>query len=145
MGQQLERKSAFDLIPAMDYRMLVQDYDARRNGPRPHNSALVVDQTIAFVATAAITFKEGRWSALSHSLVPSWDIGKAWEVLIKHTTVYRALSIELGVFVDWLPYPDALLVDVEKTMAAIDNANWVLHGQAWTDEPAQARAGIVGV
>jgi hypothetical protein len=145
MGQQLERKSAFDLIPVTDYGRIVQDYDARRQGPRPHDSGLVVDQAIAFVATAAAIFTQGRWDELPHPLVPSWDIAKAWEVLIKHTTVYRALSEELGVFVDWLPYPEALLVDVEMTMVAIDATNYVLHGRVWTDEPAEARAGVVGL
>lgn len=145
MGQPAERKTGFDLIPAVDYGRIVQDYDARRGGPRPHDSGLVVDQALAFVATAAAIFTEGRWSELPHPLVPSWDIGRAWEVLIKHTTVYRALSEKLGVFVDWLPYPEALLVDVEKTMVAVDVTNFVLHGRIWTDEPAQARAGVAGL
>ena len=146
MGQQLERKAAFELIPTTDYGRIVQDYDARRPGGSPHASGLVVDQAIAFVATAAAIFTAGRWSELPHALVPSWDIAKAWEVLIKHTTVYRALSDRLGVFVDWLPYPEALLVDVEMTMVAIDDAtNYALHGQVWTDESAEARAGVVGL
>lgn len=145
MGKQLERKSAFDLIPATDYGRIVQDYDARRSGAGPHASGLVVDQAIAFVATAAAIFTEGCWEELPHPLVPSWDIGKAWEVLIKHTTVYRALSEKLGVFVDWLPYPEALPVDVEKTMVAIDATYYVLHKEVWTGESAEARAGVVGL
>jgi hypothetical protein len=146
MGRQLERKSAFDLIPATDYGRIVQDYDARRHAAGPHASGLVVDQAIAFVATAAAIFTEGRWGELPHALVLSSDIAKAWEVLIKHTTVYRALAEKLGVFVDWLPYPEALPVDVEMTMVAIDTTNYVLHGQVWiVDEPAEARAGVVGL
>jgi hypothetical protein len=145
LGQQLERRAAFELIPPTDYGRIVQDYDAQRPGAGPHASGLVVDQAIAFVATAAAIFTEGCWSELPHPLVPSWDIAKAWEVLIKHTTVYRALSEKLGVFVDWLPHPEPLLVDVEKTMVAIDATYYVLHGQVWTDEPAEARAGVVGL
>jgi hypothetical protein len=146
MAQQLERKAAFELIPATDYGSIVRDYDAGRRGGNLHAPGLVVDQAIAFVATAASIFTEGRWNELPHPLVPSWDIAKAWEVLIKHTTVYRALSEKLGVFVDWLPYPEALAVHVETTMVAIEATNYVLHTEVWNeDEPAEARAGVVGL
>lgn len=146
MGRQLERKAAFELIPATDYASIVQDYDARRRGGTLQASSLVMDQAIAFVATAAAIFTEGGWAELPHPLVPSWDIARAWEVLIKHTTVYRALSENLGVFVDWLPYPEALPVDVEMTTVAIEATNYVLHAEVWNeDEPAEARAGVVGL
>lgn len=146
MGRQLDRKAAFELIPAADYGRIVQDYDARRRGVDLPAPGLVVDQAIAFVATGAAIFSEGRWHELPHPLVPSRDIAEAWEVLIKHTTVYRALSETLGVFVDWLLFPDALPADVEATMIAIDVTNYVLHKEVWdVDEPSEARAGVVGL
>jgi hypothetical protein len=146
MGRQLERKSAFDLISVTDYGRIVQDYDARRRGVNLKPPGLVVDQAIAFVATAAAIFNEGRWHELPHPLVLCVNIAEAWEVLIKHTTVYRALSEKLGVFVDWLPYPGALQADVEVTMAAIDASNYVLHTEVWTtDEPSEARAGVAAL
>lgn len=146
MERQLERKAAFELVPPIDYGSIIQDYDARRRGINLHTPGLVVDQAIAFVATAAAIFTEGSWHELPHPLVPSRDIADAWEALIRHTTVYRALSERLGVFVDWMPYPEALPGDVEMTMVAIDATNFVLQEGVWaTEEPAEARAGVVGL
>jgi len=146
MGRQLDRKAAFALIPASDYQAIVQDYDARRRGSTLKPAGLVVDQAIALVATAAAIASEGRWQQLPHALVPCWDVAEAWTVLIKHTTVYRLLTDKLGTFVDWLPCPGALQADVEGTIAAIDATNYVVHHEVWTpEEPADARAGIVGL
>src|SRR2546423_447562 len=114
MGQP-ERKAACDLIPIADYKAIVTDYDARRRGVSLKPAGQVMDQAIAFVATAAAIFREGRWHELPHPLVPSQGIAEAWEVLIKHTTVYRALAETLGIFVDWLPYPDARQLDIMMT------------------------------
>ena len=145
MGRQLDRTAAFSLIPADDWRCLLTDYvNTRRH--RVLEAGRSMDQAIAFVATAAAIFAEGRWHELPHPMVPSRDIGEAWGLLIKHTTVYRALSEKLGAFVDWLPYREALAADVEATIAAIDVTNYVLHGEVWNvNEPAQARAGVVGL
>jgi hypothetical protein len=146
MGRQLEHRAAFDLIPSIDFQSIVENYDARRRGTDRKPPGLVMDQAIALVATAAAIFNEGRWHQLPHPLVPCWDIAEAWAVLIKHTIVYRALSETLGVFVDWLPHPDALQADVEVTMAAVEVANYVVHTEIWTtDEPSDARAGVVGL
>jgi hypothetical protein len=145
MSEPVERVSAFALVPHEDFEPLVRAL-VRRTGEAKGPAALMMDQAIALVAAAAEIYKKGRYSDLGHKLVPSRSIEAAWLVLIQHTVVMRTLADDLGVFVDWIPCPDTLQNDVELTMAAIDDLNYVLHLGVWdTDDPAGARAGILGL
>ncbi|MEU5259036.1 hypothetical protein [Amycolatopsis sp. NPDC021455] len=145
MSKPVDRKAAFDLIPHEDFAALVRDL-VRRTGEDKGEATRLMDQAIAFVATAADIWHGGRYGDLQHKLVPTKRIEAAWLVLIQHTVFMRALAGSLGVFVDRIPYPEALQSDVEVTMAAIDAANYALHPTVWdTDDPAEARAGILGV
>jgi hypothetical protein len=145
MSEPVDRKAAFNLVPHEDFDPLVREL-VRRTGEAKGPAALMMDQAIAFVAAAADIYKKGRYSDLGHKLVPSKSIEAAWLVLIQHTVIMRTLANDLGVFVDWIPCPGTLQNDVELTMAAIDDSNYVLHLPVWdTDDPAGARAGVHGL
>ncbi len=86
----------------------------------------IVDQSVAFVATAAIT---------DTAIAPSRIVDEGWHALILHTHLYQQLGDRLGRFVHHMPArpgaagysPDWLT----STTAAIHAAGWHVDDDLW--------------
>lgn len=110
-------------------------------GVDPAMAPRVVDQTLAFLATA------GRTSSSSSTLTPSKAVDPGWHAFLLYSRSYRAFCEQVvGRFIDHVPDDDPTVTGtrgdtpshrVASTMQAIARAGYVVDPELWLAENAK--------
>jgi hypothetical protein len=95
---------------------------------KPGTAARIVEQALAFVATAADT---------TEAMAPSRAVDEGWHALILHTRLYERLCARLGTFVHHVPQRPADTRDdytpdwLTRTTAAMEAAGYQVGADLW--------------
>ncbi|MFI2368216.1 hypothetical protein [Streptomyces sp. NPDC018833] len=96
-------------------------------GMNPDTAGQILEEALAFVATAAASPGEG--------LVPSRVVDEGWHALILHTGTYYGLCARVGNFVHHIPeQPDPGRWDqtvIDRTLDAIQATGYPVHPTLW--------------
>ncbi|KAF4406661.1 MULTISPECIES: glycine-rich domain-containing protein [Streptomyces] len=132
----LEPLSTRDLLSHSEHTGVVATVTQNNPGMTRDMAERVVDQALAFVATAACH--------PTARIAPSRVVDEGWHALILHTALYGGLCRRLGGFVHHFPErPDPQRYDpdvITRTTGLIERCGYRVDHELWGRPDAQAAA-----